>query len=438
MGLTYLTIDEGPFQIGMFRETLAECEEENGVYILKSVDEGPFQMGMFKETLVKCEDGAFHLGPERPRVYSDLSPEEKDKYNADSRATNILLQGSLKDIYTLINHYTDAKDIWDNVKCSLKTMLMENLSSAYPVYGKAGLSYDSDILSEYVKDNAVPVVQSSVSSIQNDPYMMILNDMHEQPTQHESVTAQNNVVDNSLSAKRATSKEQVELLIILLHSGLINPLHSGSINPLHRDKMDDENVLAPAPTRFDDQILPFVAWVFIGKSNFVLDLHKSCHLGRIHNIHQRSASPFHLTKEDFRLGNLKLIPKGKIDEVFIMPILDELISNNIRNALYYNAYLEMVAKHDQKVVAKKYKKKKTRPPKLKPAKEKSTKTTPPQKASKGKITKVRKVKSPFQLVDEPDKEPAQCEPEPELEHKSEGDKNDMELAIQMSLESFQA
>nr|GEW46154.1 hypothetical protein [Tanacetum cinerariifolium] len=56
------------------------------------------------------------FGPKRPRVYSDLNSEEKDRYNADIRATNILLQGLPKDIYTLINHYTDAKDIWDNVK----------------------------------------------------------------------------------------------------------------------------------------------------------------------------------------------------------------------------------------------------------------------------------------------------------------------------------
>ncbi|GJW53543.1 hypothetical protein Tco_0097628 [Tanacetum coccineum] len=39
--------------------------------------------------------------------------------------------------------------------------------------------------------------------------------------------------------------------------------------------MADENVLAPAPTRSDDQILPFVVWVPIGKSNFVLDLQKN-------------------------------------------------------------------------------------------------------------------------------------------------------------------
>ncbi|GJV18490.1 putative reverse transcriptase domain-containing protein [Tanacetum coccineum] len=85
-----------------------------------------------------------------------------------------------------------------------------------------------------------------------------------------------------------------------------------------------------------------------------------CHLGRIHNIHQRSASPFHLAEEDLRLGNLKFVSKGEIDEVFGMPIPNKLISNNIRNESYYNAYLEMVAKHDQKVAAKKEGKKKFR------------------------------------------------------------------------------
>ncbi|GJS61622.1 hypothetical protein Tco_0656406 [Tanacetum coccineum] len=41
---------------------------------------------------------------------------DKERHNADIRATNILLQGLPKEIYTLINHYTDAKDIWDNNK----------------------------------------------------------------------------------------------------------------------------------------------------------------------------------------------------------------------------------------------------------------------------------------------------------------------------------
>ncbi|GJR15144.1 hypothetical protein Tco_0797796 [Tanacetum coccineum] len=92
-----------------------------------------------------------------------------------------------------------------------QTMFMANLSSAYPVYDEAGSSYDSDILSEYVKDNAVPVVQSNVSSIPNDAYMMIFNDMHEPHAQPVSVTTRNTVVDNSLTAELATYKEQVEL-----------------------------------------------------------------------------------------------------------------------------------------------------------------------------------------------------------------------------------
>ncbi|GKE23566.1 hypothetical protein Tco_1435078 [Tanacetum coccineum] len=139
-----------------------------------------------------------------------------------------------------------------------------------------------------------------------------------------------------------------------------------------------------------------------------------CHLGRTHNIHQRFASPFHLAEEDHRLGNLKFVPKGEVDEVFGMQVPKELITDNIRNAPYYNSYLEIVAKHDRKVAAEEGGKKKsaakadqpkkpatskqTKPvssKQSKPAsakqsklvKEKSTKPTPLQKAGKGKVKK---------------------------------------------------
>nr|GEU64569.1 hypothetical protein [Tanacetum cinerariifolium] len=58
--------------------------KENGVNILKSIDEGPFQMGTLRETLTEATEGALHLGPERPRVYSDLTSEEKDRGLRDS------------------------------------------------------------------------------------------------------------------------------------------------------------------------------------------------------------------------------------------------------------------------------------------------------------------------------------------------------------------
>ncbi|GJX49097.1 retrovirus-related pol polyprotein from transposon TNT 1-94 [Tanacetum coccineum] len=37
-------------------------DKENGVNILKSIDEGPFQMGTFRETLAEGDEGALHLG----------------------------------------------------------------------------------------------------------------------------------------------------------------------------------------------------------------------------------------------------------------------------------------------------------------------------------------------------------------------------------------
>nr|GFA94146.1 hypothetical protein [Tanacetum cinerariifolium] len=139
-----------------------------------------------------------------------------------------------------------------------QTMFMANLSSADPVYDEASPSYDSDILSEvhdhdhyldavcehhdkhvmhdnvqlnhvvdshadytsdsnmisydqYVKDNTVLGVHSNASTVPNDAYMMIYNDMYEPHAQSVSKTSRNTVVENLLTAKLAIYKEQVEL-----------------------------------------------------------------------------------------------------------------------------------------------------------------------------------------------------------------------------------
>ncbi|GJX92769.1 hypothetical protein Tco_0347355 [Tanacetum coccineum] len=152
-----------------------------------------------------------------------------------------------------------------------------------------------------------------------------------------------------------------------------------------------------------------------------------------------SESPFNMAEDDHHLGNLKFVPKGEEDEVFGMQIPKELITNNIWNVPYYNAYMEIVAKRNHKITAEEGGKKMlaakadqskkpatakqpkpvsskqskpvpAKPPK--PVKEKSIKHSPVKKSAKGKVRKVRKGKSSLQLVDKPDEEP-QPAPEPQ-------------------------
>nr|GFB49163.1 hypothetical protein [Tanacetum cinerariifolium] len=152
----------------------------------------------------------------------------------------------------------DAFDSDVDESPTAQTMFMANLSSADPITDEAGPSYDSDILSEvqdhdqylddtyayheehvmhdsvqldhdvdlhavstsisnmilydqYVKDNEVPVVHSNASSVPNDTFMMIYNDMCEPSAPSESNMSRNAAVKTSLTAELATYREQVKL-----------------------------------------------------------------------------------------------------------------------------------------------------------------------------------------------------------------------------------
>nr|GEW25354.1 hypothetical protein [Tanacetum cinerariifolium] len=132
-----------------------------------------------------------------------------------------------------------------------QTMFMANLSLADPITDEARPSYDSDILSkvqdhdqylddtcayqdehvihdsiqldhvvdlhanytsvdnmilydQYVKDNKVPVVHHNASSVQNDNFIMIYNDMCEPSAPSVSNSSRNAVVKNSLTVELAT------------------------------------------------------------------------------------------------------------------------------------------------------------------------------------------------------------------------------------------
>nr|GEW64508.1 retrovirus-related Pol polyprotein from transposon TNT 1-94 [Tanacetum cinerariifolium] len=135
------------------------------------------------------------------------------------------------------------------------------------------------------------------------------------------------------------------------------------------DTMVDVNVNAHAdqaptmapPTRTDDQILPHIIWVPIGKSNCYLDVERSqsnpiykivrdilkhSNFFRAftassiipsiyilkHKFHPRLDSPLYLPNEEPVLGYLKFSAKGTKREVFRMPIPGNLITADIQGS----------------------------------------------------------------------------------------------------------
>ncbi|GJY44648.1 hypothetical protein Tco_0432861 [Tanacetum coccineum] len=83
--------------------------KDNGENILKSIDEGPFKMGKFRETLTEGEEGALHLGPEQDRVFVDLSPEEKDRFKADIQGSELTKDDRESQVYDEFEHFYQNK-----------------------------------------------------------------------------------------------------------------------------------------------------------------------------------------------------------------------------------------------------------------------------------------------------------------------------------------
>ncbi|GJV33093.1 hypothetical protein Tco_1393493 [Tanacetum coccineum] len=94
-------LDRTDFESWQQRIRLYCLGKDNGENIMKSITEGPFKMGTFIQTPAEETEGALQPGPERARVFTDLSAEEKERYKADIRATNILLQGIPKTFGTI-------------------------------------------------------------------------------------------------------------------------------------------------------------------------------------------------------------------------------------------------------------------------------------------------------------------------------------------------
>ncbi|GJS83738.1 hypothetical protein Tco_0750279 [Tanacetum coccineum] len=119
------------------------------------------------------------------------------------------------------------------------------------------------------------------------------------------------------------------------------------------------------------------------------------HLQCKHKFHPRPESPLHLPTEEPILVYLKFSAKGTKREVFGMPILNELITDDIRGADYYDAYLEKVAKHQRYLAGEEVSDPDSRAPK-------------PAKSTKPKVTKQAKPIAPKAATKKP--QPAPTKP----------------------------
>nr|GEW55755.1 hypothetical protein [Tanacetum cinerariifolium] len=110
--------------------------------------------------------------------------------------------------------------------------------------------------------------------------------------------------------------------------------------------------MAP-PVCTDDQILPRIRWVPIGKRNCYMDLEKSqgnliYKIERRHKFHPRPDTPLHLPNEELVLGYLKFSAKGTKREVFGMPIPSSIITADIQEVAAEDTNLQKTLEESMK------------------------------------------------------------------------------------------
>nr|GEU82457.1 retrovirus-related Pol polyprotein from transposon TNT 1-94 [Tanacetum cinerariifolium] len=117
-----------------------------------------------------------------------------------SHDTNIPSKVQDHDNYSdIMNEHHDVHEMQNNIQLN------------YVVDSDAEYTSDSNIIpyDQYVEGNVEQVVQSNVSSVQNDALRMIIDDMHEQGVQSILVNKQNKVVNKSVTYELKRYKELV-------------------------------------------------------------------------------------------------------------------------------------------------------------------------------------------------------------------------------------
>ncbi|GKA19874.1 hypothetical protein Tco_0699789 [Tanacetum coccineum] len=242
-------LKRSPYDSWQIRMILNIRGKEHGKLLLESVEKGPFQFGT-----ILVRGTATTPATTRERTLDDLTPEEKICEACDIKSTNNILQVLPPDVYSLVNHHTVAKEIWDRVKLLMKGLVVpkflptddpiESLNKAITFlidldafdsdYDKAPTTraafmvnltvYGLDILSELPNydtyhDNTVfeqkkenEVVQSTTSPEQHDAMIMsIIEEMSNQVAKCNAANQENKFVNESLRVELERYKEMVKV-----------------------------------------------------------------------------------------------------------------------------------------------------------------------------------------------------------------------------------
>ncbi|GJZ32863.1 hypothetical protein Tco_0578299 [Tanacetum coccineum] len=98
-------LDKDMYDSWKSRIELYMQNRENGRMILESVEHGPLIWPTIEEN-----------GRSGTKKIFDIVSTDKIQADCDMKVINIILQGLPDDIYSLVNHYRVAKDLWEKVQ----------------------------------------------------------------------------------------------------------------------------------------------------------------------------------------------------------------------------------------------------------------------------------------------------------------------------------
>nr|GEV85961.1 hypothetical protein [Tanacetum cinerariifolium] len=84
---------------------LYTMNRQHEIMILESVENGPLIWPTIEENEVT-----------RPKKYSELSVTEATQADCDVKATNIIIQGLLPEVYALVKNHQIAKELWERIQ----------------------------------------------------------------------------------------------------------------------------------------------------------------------------------------------------------------------------------------------------------------------------------------------------------------------------------